>query len=133
MIHFKDTFTYKIIYIFGIPDIHHNGILKIGEATVNTNKNYALIEDNSSELVNAAKERIDSYTKTAGISYEVLYTTIAVDNKGNLFRDYAVHEVLSRSNIKKANLHGATEWFKTDLATAKKAINAVKEGKKFIR
>jgi superfamily II DNA or RNA helicase len=129
MIHFKDTFTYKIIYIFGIPDIHHNGILKIGEATVNTNKNYALIEDNSSELVNAAKERIDSYTKTAGISYEVLYTTIAVDNKGNLFRDYAVHEVLSRSNIKKANLHGATEWFKTDLATAKKAINAVKEGK----
>lgn len=129
MIHFKDTFTYKIIYIFGIPDIHHNGILKIGEATVNTNKNYILIEDNSRELVNAAKERIDSYTKTAGISYEVFYTTIAVDNKGNLFRDYAVHEVLSRSNIKKANLHGATEWFKTDLATAKKAINAVKEGK----
>ncbi len=129
MSYFKDTFAYKMIYIFGISDVDHKGLLKIGEATVNTHKNYALLEDDSIELVNAAKERIDSYTKTAGISYEVLYTTIAVDNKGNLFRDYAVHEVLSRSNIKRANLHGATEWFKADLATAKKAINAVKLGK----
>lgn len=129
MNYFKDTFTYKLIYIFGIPDDHHSGLLKIGEATVSTTSHYTSIHDNSIELKNAAKERIDSYTKTAGISYEILYTTIAVDNQGSLFRDYSVHDVLSRSNIIKANLHRATEWFKTDLETAKKAITAVKEGK----
>lgn len=137
---FNSTFDYKLIYIFRINDVSHKGCLKIGDATLHTNKLYTELSPNSHELNYAARERIDSYTVTAGTVYELLYTEIAVYNeeqkkgvfKKKAFRDYNVHDVLKRSGIKikcfdtnkKQN-----EWFETDLETAKLAIKAVKEGK----
>ena len=128
---FEQTFSYKLIYVFGIPMDSHKGLLKIGEATVSNVKGVELLSDNSEILNIAAKERIDSYTKTAGIRYELFYTTLAIDNKGVAFRDNDVHNVLKRSGIQqpKKDLNGATEWFKCDLETVKRAIIAVKEGR----
>ncbi|MDY0278425.1 MAG: Eco57I restriction-modification methylase domain-containing protein, partial [Acholeplasma sp.] len=93
---------------------------------------------NSNELNYAARERIDSYTSTAGIRYDLLHTELAVfKSKGQLkaFRDYKVHDVLKRSGIKQKFFDTnkkQNEWFQVDLETAKLAIKAVKEGKKAI-
>ena len=75
---FENTFEYKLIYIFRINDTAHKGVLKIGEATVHTQKEYTKLANNCTELNQAAKERINSYTNTAGIKYELLHTEIAV-------------------------------------------------------
>ena len=132
---FNSTFEYKLIYIFRINDKKHNGCLKIGDATIHTDKNYSSFSPNCHELNHAARERIDSYTSTAGIVYELLYTEIALfakDGKIKAFRDYNVHEILKRSGIKSKYFDTTkkqNEWFITDLNTAKLAIDAVKNGK----
>ena len=137
---FLSTFEYKLIYIFRINDGKHNGMLKIGDATIHTNKLYSEIENNSHELNESAKQRIDSYTSTAGVVYELLHTEIAVFKDNNTksksygkikaFRDHDVHDVLIRSGIKRKYFdtnRKQNEWFITDLETAKKAITAVKD------
>lgn len=57
---FNSTFEYKLIYIFRINDKKHNGCLKIGDATIHTDKNYSSFSPNCHELNHAARERIDS-------------------------------------------------------------------------
>ncbi len=133
---FNSTFEYKLIYVFRINDGKHSDCLKIGDATIHTSKPYTALIPNCHDLNYAARERIDSYTSTAGINYDLLHTEIAVyiNDKGKLkaFRDYKVHDVLKRSGvqIKKFETNKAqNEWFKCDLETAKQAIKAVKEGK----
>ena len=133
---FYSTFEYKLIYVFRINDKEHAGCIKVGDATIHSDKPYTDFLPNSHELNYAARKRIDSYTATAGIAYELLYTEIAVytDNKGKLkaFRDYKVHGVLKRSGISSkyfATNKAQNEWFVTDLNTVKAAIKAVKEGK----
>lgn len=127
---FTSTFGYKLIYVFRINDNQHNGILKIGDATLHYDDDILKLVDNCEELNNAATKRINQYTKTAGISYELLYTTLAINEKGKAFRDYAVHNILKRSNIKTQYLNGnnKNEWYKLDLQTAINAINACKKG-----
>ena len=49
---FVSTYSYKIIYIFKIHDELHKGILKIGEATLNTNKLLTELIDNCNDLNN---------------------------------------------------------------------------------
>jgi len=138
---FNSTFDYKLIYIFRITDKAHSGCLKIGDATIHSNKIYTDLYPSSHELNFAARERIDAYTATAGICYDLLYTEVAVYNekqrdgsfKAKAFRDYNVHEVLKRSGVKIKyfdTFKKQNEWFCTDLETAKLAIKAVKEGKK---
>ena len=135
-IKFNSTFEYKVIYVFRINDGKHSGCVKIGDATIHTSKPYTDFAPNCHELNYAAKQRIDSYTSTAGVIYELLYTEIAVfaNDKGKLkaFRDHKVHDVLKRSGIEVKKFETnkiQNEWFKCDLETAKKAIQAVKEGK----
>ena len=135
----SSTFEYKLIYVFRINDGPHKDCLKVGDATIKTDKCWKDIPEGCHDLNVAAKERIDSYTSTAGISYDLLHTEIAVykdeNNKVKAFRDYKVHEVLKRSGIaskffdtnKKQN-----EWFVTDLETVKNAIKAVKSNKSAI-
>ena len=36
MANFESTFEYKLIYVFRINDIVHDGLLKIGDATIHT-------------------------------------------------------------------------------------------------
>lgn len=130
---FSATFNYKLIYIFRINDEIHKGKLKIGETILHTNKNVQQLPNNCEELNSAAKNRINNYTSTAGIKYELLHTEISVDNNGDSFKDTKVHDVLVRSGIEKYYFdteRKQNEWFVVDLETAKKAIKAVKENKK---
>ena len=134
---FISTFDYKLIYIFRINDEAHKGLLKIGDATLRTNKTCEELLPSCRELNQAAKERINQYTGTAGISYELLHAEIVIymDEQGKIkvARDYKVHEVLLRSGIKHNYFdteHKQNEWFRTDLETAKKALQAVKDGRK---
>lgn len=131
---FTSTLKLKLIYVFRINDEAHRGCLKVGEAT-SDNENIWGLEPNSKALNKAAKKRIDQYTKTAGISYDLLYTEVAIyAEKGIVkgFSDKEVHNVLTRSGIKRKifdTRNKANEWFITDLETVKNAITAVKEGK----
>lgn len=77
MSQFKSTFDYKLIYVFRINDDNHKGLLKIGDATVHTSKPLSELVPNCKELNVAAKGRINTYTKTASIPYELLHTEIA--------------------------------------------------------
>ena len=131
---FTSALKLKLIYVFRINDAEHKGCLKIGEAT-SDNENIWGLEPNSKALNEAAKKRINQYTQTAGISYDLLYTEVSVyAQKGNIcgFSDAEVHNVLIRSGIKRKTFdtqNKANEWFETDLETVKNAVKAVKEGK----
>lgn len=130
---FAATFSYKLIYIFRINDEEHKGKLKIGEATVHTNKSMEELPNNCDELNRAAKDRINAYTTNAGIKYELLHTELSIKNDGTPFNDKKVHTVLLRSGLERFYFdteRKQNEWFIADLETAKKAIIAVKEGKK---
>lgn len=131
---FTSSLKLKLIYVFRINNETHQGCLKIGETTSYEEDIWGL-SPNSRDLNRAAKRRIDSYTQTAGIAYELLYTEVSVYNeKGTLkaFSDNEVHKVLERSGIEKKlfdTKNKANEWFITDLETVKKAIKAVKDGR----
>ncbi|MFQ9977101.1 Eco57I restriction-modification methylase domain-containing protein [Clostridium cadaveris] len=133
---FKKAFEYKVIYIFMINDDAHKGMVKIGDATLHTDTQIDLLTPNSRELNQAALKRIKSYTNTAGLTPHILHTEVAVrvvrEEGGSVklkaFRDHDVHDVLKNSGIEKAKIGESTgtEWYKVDLETAKKAIDAVK-------
>jgi superfamily II DNA or RNA helicase len=131
---FTSSLKLKLIYVFRINDKTHEGCLKIGEAT-SDNEDIWGLQPNSTLLNKAAKNRINQYTQTAGIVYELLYTEVTVFNeKGILksFSDTEVHQVLIRSGIQRKNFdtkNKANEWFVTDLETVKNSIKAVKEGR----
>jgi hypothetical protein len=131
---FTSALKLKLIYVFRINDTAHLGCLKIGEAT-SDNENIIGLDANSKALNEAAKKRINQYTQTAGIPYELLHTELSVfikDKTINAFSDTEVHNVLVRSGIKRKTFdtqNKANEWFLTNLETVKNAIKAVKEGK----
>ncbi len=139
MTKFENTFRYKLIYVFRINDEAHKGLLKIGEATCNTEKSPEELAPGCNTLNVAAKERINQYTVTAGIVYELLYTELAIrkvikDGKTSIeaFSDHDVHKVLKRSDISVHNFQtdkNPNEWFRINLETTKNAIKAVKENR----
>ena len=120
--------------MFRINDAKHKGCLKVGETTCDNGDVFDLVP-NSKALNEAAKKRINQYTQTAGIEYELLYTELTIYKAQKVlssFNDKEVHSVLERSGIKKKvfdTKHKANEWFITDLETVKQAIKAVKEGR----
>lgn len=127
----------KLVYIMTIPDEQHTGCVKVGDATVDTDevKDLFDLQPNSKVLNQAAKKRIDSYTKTASISYRLHHTEMLVYlHKGKIegIRDYAVRDILLRSGIKKRDFGHANqgrEWYCCDIQTAINAIKAAKEGR----
>ena len=131
---FTSLLKLKLIYVFRINDAAHKGCLKVGEATCDSDNVFGLAP-NSKALNDSAKKRINQYTQTAGIAYDLLYTELTIYNsKQGLcsFNDKEVHNVLERSGIKKKvfdTVNKANEWFVTDLETVKRAIAAVKEGR----
>lgn len=131
---FESSLKPKLIYVFRINDDAHKGCLKVGEATCHEDDVLGFAPC-CKALNQAAKARIDQYTQTAGISYELLYTELTLfvrDKHFCSFNDKEVHNVLLRSGIKRKtfDINGqANEWFITDLETVKRAITAVKEGK----
>ncbi|WP_323088576.1 Eco57I restriction-modification methylase domain-containing protein [Allobaculum sp. JKK-2023] len=138
--YFEDNFEYNLIYVFGIPDQAHHGKLKIGKASLKTKTPRDQLNPNSKELNKAARDRIDSYTQTAGIHYDLLWTELAVKdvNENGLvvskaFSDKDVHSVLKNSGIENVRIDDTTgsEWFELDLDAAKTAIRAVKSNKAY--
>ncbi|MBR5841780.1 MAG: DEAD/DEAH box helicase family protein, partial [Bacteroidaceae bacterium] len=132
---FTSLLKLKLIYVFRINDKAHEGCLKVGEATCDSDDVFGLAP-NSKALNESAKKRINQYTQTAGIAYDLLYTELTIYNhkkKGLCsFNDKEVHNVLERSGVKKKvfdTVNKANEWFITDLDTVKRAIAAVKEGR----
>ena len=130
---FTSSMKAKLIYVFAINDEAHADCLKIGETTLEED-NGEEITANCELLNRAAHKRIRQYTKTAGIAYELLYTDDTVFRMSGMvmtFNDKQVHKVLERSGVKKKmflGVDGADEWYCCDLATVKKAIQAVKHG-----
>lgn len=131
---FTSSLKLKLIYVFRINDAVHKGCLKVGEATCD-NDNVFGLAPNSKALNESAKKRINQYTQTAGIAYDLLYTELTIYNSKHglcSFNDKEVHSVLERSGIKKKIFdteNKANEWFSTDLETVKQAISAVKAGR----
>lgn len=130
---FESSLKPRLIYIFAINDEWHKDCLKIGETTLDEDGG-DFVAPNDPLLQQAARNRIDQYTKTAGIAYQLLYTELTIYFSGGKvcsFNDKQVHTVLERSGIKKKTfdtVKGANEWYCCDLETAKKAIKAVKDG-----
>ena len=123
----------KLVYVFRINDAEHEGCLKIGEATCDDESVIGLAP-NSKPLNEAARKRINQYTQTAGIRYDLLHTEMTLYNRGGLrsFNDKEVHAVLERSGVKRKVFdkeNKANEWFVTTLDVVKRAIAAVKVGK----
>lgn len=134
---FEQTYKHKLIYVFSIPYDTHKGLLKVGDATLETDLKPDELIPNCRSLNQAAKARIDEYTKTASIPYNLLYTELAIRTEGGYnfsFRDKDVQKVLMNSGVHKVQPNGQTgdEWFLTNLENVKSAIKAVKEGKKSI-
>lgn len=133
---FAPTFSAKTIYVYNSPDAGHDGLLKIGDASVKGLHSLDGVMPNAPVLDAAAKKRIDSYTRTQGASYNLLRTELAVrklpDGSHEGFRDHHVHRVLKNSGVEQVQPNGssAREWFKTDLVTSTNAIAAVKAGRK---
>lgn len=105
---FSNTFKYKLIYIMGIDDEAHKDRLKIGDAIIHTNKTPDQLPPNCVDLNKSARNRIDKYTKTADIQYNLLHTELAIytsNKNGKLqleyFRDHDIHRILENSGIQK--------------------------------
>ncbi len=135
---YYSTLKAKLIYIFTIPDAAHQGCVKIGEATLDEATDSTL-QPNCKELNAAARKRIDQYTKTAGIAYNLKHTELTLSiHGGNIttFNDKQVHEILLRSGVKRHDFsqkHQGREWFECSVETALTAIKAAKEGRFSIR
>ncbi len=135
---YYSTLKAKLIYIFTIGDEAHHGCVKIGEATLDESTDSTL-PPNCKALNQAARKRIDQYTKTAGIDYTLRHTELTLSiHGGNIvtFNDKQVHDILLRSGIKRHDFskkNQGREWFECSVDTAIAAINAAKEGRFSIR
>lgn len=134
---FDQTIRYKLIYVFSMPYDTHKGLLKVGEATLKTDLKPESLVPNCHALNQAARDRINEYTKTASVSYKLEYTELALKQVSGYcftFRDIDVQKVLMNSGIRKVHPNGETgnEWFQTNVETVKAAIKALKDGKNSI-
>lgn len=145
--------AYKVLYVYQINDGRHDGRLKVGDATYHTSKTLEEIQEeanenspfrnsgfpwSTSEIVDAARKRIDEQTKTADVEYKLLWAVLAVKPDLEVpgrylsFRDYEIHSVLMRSGVVKSftrNDKKSGEWFEAPIETVKKAFQALIEGR----
>lgn len=134
---FTSAFEFKLIYIIRIKKESHKGLLKIGDTTIKTDESIDNLPPNCKALNQEAIKRVKKYTNTAGISFELLHSELAVrtvkDKDGKFvlkaFRDNHVHRVLKNSGIPNKQIKGTSsqEWFEIDLYTALEVIDAVKK------
>ena len=98
----KEVFApskYRLIYVFRINDETHRDCLKIGETSIKDfggNDPFTILPQ--SRILNEhARSRIQQYTKTAGIDFELLYTETAFEANARgivTFNDKEVHQIL---------------------------------------
>lgn len=131
---YQTTDSRKVIYVQTADNKDGNwpayiGLEKIGDAT--TDDLETDNTPNSEDLRKVAERRIKQYMETAGVPHKLQWAELAYRKTDHTwFRDYDVHDVLDRSHIKKTEVTEGNEWYQTDVETAKKAIKAVKEGKR---
>lgn len=107
----------------------YKGARKVGKASIEEDFNNDL-RPNSDYLRDRADKRVKQYMRTGGVPYVIEWAELGFSSiTKKWFGDEAVHAVLERSGIKHAEGLEGNEWYKVDLETAKKAIQAVKEGK----
>ncbi|WP_270280380.1 Eco57I restriction-modification methylase domain-containing protein [Enterococcus gallinarum] len=130
-----ETFERKFVYVTSVENKNNAyptylGLEKIGEASVPDDLE-ADFRPNSEYLQLHAKKRISQYMTTALLPYQVDWAQLAINNKKKFFSDRDVHAVLKRSGIEpeKHTDGRPSEWFKITVEVAKKAIQAVKEGR----
>lgn len=137
---YKSTFAYKLIYIMRIPDEEHKGLIKIGEATLDSTLGPSQLPPGCDALNAAAHSRIKEYTHTAMVRYELLYTELAIqkiemDDGASIlksFSDKDVQRIIKRAGYFCKTFYDTgneSEWFRVDMETAKNAIRAFKEGR----
>lgn len=133
---FKTTADRKVIYVQTADNQNglwpaYKDLEKIGDTTIDS---YEMDNHpNSDDLRAVAEKRINQYMKTAGVPHKLQWAELAYRKQdGTWFRDYDVQDVLERSGVRKTEVTEGNEWFKTDVETVKKAIQAVKEGRKSI-
>ena len=78
---FTSLLKLKLIYVFRINDAAHQGCLKVGEATCDSD-DVTCLAPNSKALNDSAKRRINQYTQTAGIAYDLPYVELAIKTIG---------------------------------------------------
>ena len=128
---FKTTADRKVIYVQTGKWDRYKGAEKVGETT--TDNLEIDSRPNSDDLRNVANQRVKQYMRTSGVPFTVQWAELAYRKKDHTwFHDYDVHDVLERSGVKKSKKLEGNEWFEADVETAKKAIQAVKEGRKSI-
>lgn len=137
---YKSTFAYKLIYIMRIPDEEHKGLIKIGEATLDSTLGPSQLPPCCDALNAAAHSRVKEYTHTAMVQYDLLHTELAIqkiemDDGSSIlksFSDKDVHRIIKRAGYFCKTFYDTgneSEWFRVDLETAKNAIRAFKEGR----
>ncbi|PEH05359.1 restriction endonuclease [Lactobacillus sp. UMNPBX5] len=131
---YKTADSRKVIYVQTADNDNgkwpqYIGLEKIGDAT--TDDLETDNTPNSKDLRKVAERRIKQYMETAGVPHKLQWAELAYRKLDHTwFRDYDVHEVLERSHVHKTEVTEGNEWYQTDVETAKKAIQAVKEGKR---
>lgn len=90
---FEQTLAYKLIYVFSMPYDDHKGLLKVGEATLKSNKQPNDILPNSRDLNQAAHARIKQEVGTASVRYTLLHTELAVRTVGNYLAAFSDKDV----------------------------------------
>ena len=123
-----------------ISDKEHKGLLKIGEATLDSTLGPSQLPPCCDALNAAAHSRIKEYTHTAMVQYDLLHTELAIqkiemDDGSSIlksFSDKDVHRIIKRAGYFCKTFYDTgneSEWFRVDLETAKNAIRAFKEGR----
>lgn len=131
---YKTADSRKVIYVQTADNGNgkwpaYIGLEKIGDAT--TDDLETDNTPNSDDLRKVAERRIKQYMETAGVPHKLQWAELAYRKTDHTwFRDYDVHDVLDRSHVKKTEVTEGNEWYQTDVETAKRAIQAVKEGKR---
>ena len=116
---FLETFKYKLIYVYTIDDEKHKGYLKVGDTDVVSSLTPDQLKPNCRVLNDAARQRIDQQTQTAGVEYSLLYTEVAVRYRN--FGDGA--KVLEHFTDKKVHAVLKTPAFRTSLSATRKGAN----------
>lgn len=131
------TTAYNLIYLLSSKD--YPGLIKVGKTTVDA-CNAESLEPDSEPLIDAVRKRYAGLGTVAVDALKYEYSEVAWfrDQQGLEYRfdDHTVHEVLENSHYERVPITSfwgeAGEWFRIDVETGKKAIQAVKQGQEVI-
>ena len=128
------TTTYNVIYVYSRKEI--TDALKIGKASIVASSPEGL-DPNCKELNEAAIDCIKKQTQRTAADFELLHTELGwyqnSKGAGQCFDDNFVHEILRNNGYQQKvfdyEIINPQDWYKVDLDTVKKALDAIKSEK----